>query len=317
MSLIIPESLPLLRSVGELAELVQCPPGLLYRIANHSAEFYRVGTIPKRNGGVRTIEAPVPVLKLLQRRLLNRFLSHLDSHPAATAFEPGRSIREHARLHVRQPRVVGLDLRNFFPSLRIDRVYPLFRLAGCEPPVAALLAHLCCRRNHLPQGAPTSPKLSNLILYPVDEELAAWAAQHGLNYSRYADDLTFSGELPRALIPELIHHSAQAVGRLGLRLNRDKIRVQGSGRRQIVTGLVVNQQVNLPREQRRLLRLRLHYIAKFGWSDARWRFHGDLHNLLGTLNFAAGVTDDPCLAAGRELLRREAARGRPPKPGCG
>ena len=116
MSLNIPEHLPFIRSISELAVLVHAPPQLLYRISNHSEDFYRITTIPKRNGDKRTIEAPVMILKNIQKNLLRNLLNHLESHPAATAFEKGRSIKDNAARHVQKQVVLNLDLKNFFPS---------------------------------------------------------------------------------------------------------------------------------------------------------------------------------------------------------
>lgn len=305
MSLNIPEHLPFIRSISELAALVHASPKLLYRISNHSEDFYRITTIPKRNGDERTIEAPVMILKNIQKDLLRNLLNHLESHPAATAFEKGRSIKDNAARHVQKQVVLNLDLKNFFPSIHISRVYAFFRYLGYEKRIAILLSHLCCLNTHLPQGAPTSPKLSNLLLYSIDERLEEWALLHGLAYTRYADDMTFSGRLSRNLIQETIHYCCQEIRKQGLHLNKEKVHVQHQGMRQTVTGLVVNQKVSISREKRRAIRLRMHYIQKFGWDDTRDWFEGNLKQMLGTINFAIDITNDPCLMEYRELLKRE------------
>lgn len=305
MSLNIPEHLPFIRSVSELAALVHASPKLLYRISNHSEDFYRITTIPKRNGDERTIEAPVMILKNIQKNLLRNLLNHLDSHPAATAFEKGRSIKDNAARHVQKQVVLNLDLKNFFPSIHISRVYTFFRSLGYEKRIAILLSHLCCLNTHLPQGAPTSPKLSNLLLFSIDERLEEWALLHDLAYTRYADDMTFSGELSRNLIQETIHYCCQEIRKQGLHLNKEKVHVLHLGMRQTVTGLVVNQKVSISREKRRAIRLRMHYIQKFGWDDARNWFEGNLQQMLGTINFAIDIIHDPRLMEYRELLRRE------------
>ncbi len=307
MSLNIPEDLPFIHSVSELAVLVHVSPRLLYRISNHSEDFYRITTIPKRNGGERTIEAPVMILKNIQKNLLGNLLNRLESHPAATAFEKGRSIKDNAAHHVQKQVVLNLDLKNFFPSIHISRVYAFFRSLGYEKRISVLLSHLCCLKNHLPQGAPTSPKLSNLLLYSIDERLEKWALLHGLAYTRYADDMTFSGELSRSLIQETIHYCCQEIRKQGLYLNKEKVHVQHRGMRQTVTGLVVNKKVSISREQRRAIRLRMHYVQKFGWDDARDWFEGNLKQMLGTINFAIDITHDPRLMEYRKLLKQESA----------
>ena len=127
----------------------------------------------------------------------------------------------------------------------------------------------------------------------------------GFASTRYADDMTFSGRLSRNLIQETIHYCCQEIRKQGLHLNKEKVHVQHQGMRQTVTGLVVNQKVSISREKRRAIRLRMHYIQKFGWDDARDWFEGNLQQMLGTINFAIDITHDLHLMEYRELLKRE------------
>ena len=303
MKLPVPERLPYIRSVDELAALVQISAKLLYYMANHSGMYYRCHAIPKRNGGTRTIEAPIPILKRIQKRILTELLNCLVAHSSATAFEKGRSIRDNAAIHVWKPVVLKLDVRDFFPSIHVSKVYGLFRFLGYEKPVASLLAHLCCLDSHLPQGAPTSPKLSNLVMYDVDDALSRWAELHVLDYSRYADDMTFSGAMNPNLVRETIRVCRREIRGVGLNLNPDKIRIQRRGGRQSVTGLIVNEKLNVPREFRRALRLRMHYLARFGPADDLRGSGNELRRLLGEVDFAAGVVPDPQLEQWRRFLR--------------
>ena len=303
MNLPVPEKLPYIRSVDELTALVQTSAKLLYHMANHSGMYYRCHAIPKRNGGTRTIEAPAPVLKSIQKKILTRLLNIIPAHPAATAFEQGRSIRENAVIHVWKPVVLKLDVRDFFPSIHISKVYGLFRFLGYEKPVASLLAHLCCFDSHLPQGAPTSPKLSNLVMYDVDDALSRWAELHVLDYSRYADDMTFSGAMNSNLIRETIRICRREIRSVGLNLNPDKIKIQRRGGRQSVTGLIVNEKLNVPRELRRALRLRMHYLARFGPADDLRGSCDELRRLLGEVDFTVGIAADPQLEQWRRFLR--------------
>lgn len=149
-------------------------------------------TIRKRGGGKRHLVAPSNPLKTLQRRLLHRYLDQQPIHDAATAFRPGSSIATHARRHLGQAIVLTVALTDFFPSTAAHRVRRLFSHLGWQGQSLQLLMRLCVYRGGLPQGAPTSPALSNLVNRPLDEQLSERAAMCGARYSRYCDDLAFS-----------------------------------------------------------------------------------------------------------------------------
>ena len=238
---------------------------------------YRDFLIPKRSGGQRRIFAPNDETKRLQRRLLRRVLARLSAHPAAMGFERGKSIVTNARAHQGQPVVVRFDLVDFFPSTRASRVRRYFRRIGWNRRATKVLVRLCTHEGGLPQGAPTSPRLSNLVNYRMDARLSGLAAALGGVYTRYADDITIS--LPeegweertwviRSGPPAAFRLETAAdkvrflrvfVGRVvaedGYRLHgRKKQSVRRRHHRQTVTGLVVNDGVNLPRPTRRWLR---------------------------------------------------------------
>jgi len=266
--------------VDELARRLGVEPAELKAARPQYREF----AIPKRSGGKRRILAPVPELKALQRRILRRLLARLRVHPAAMGFERGRSIVDNARAHVGQAVVMRFDLRDFFPSTRAKRLRRYFRRIGWNRPAAKLLVRLCTHEGGLPQGAPTSPRLSNLVNYRLDARLAGMAARLGGVYTRYADDITVSfpdnevlaaqdrhpaARNPRTGEPAIAdahraasckqHAMARFVRRVveeeGYELHRRKKRsVRRRHQRQVVSGLVVNRRVNLPREVRRRLR---------------------------------------------------------------
>lgn len=213
---------------------------------------YRELSVAKRNGGTRQLSIPHPTLMTLQRRLLRRVLGKLRAHPAACGFERGRSIVDHARSHAGRAEVIKFDLRDFFPSTTAARVEAYFRRIGWNESAAALLTKLCTWQGSLPQGAPTSPRLSNLVNYGLDARLSALAAHEHVAYSRYADDLTFSCD--GSTFRSIRHRVPLVVAEFGYRLNRKKTRVMRRHQRQQVTGLVVNEKVALPRETRRRLR---------------------------------------------------------------
>jgi len=267
--------------VGELARrLGVADPRQLRRFEPRYREF----AIPKRSGGTRRILAPDDQLKRLQRSILRRLLTRLKAHPAATGFERGQSIVTNARAHQGQAVVLRFDLCDFFPSTRAKRVKKYFRRIGWNRPATKLLMRFCTYERGLPQGAPTSPRLSNLVNYRLDARLAGMAAKLGAVYTRYADDITIS--LPKCdegdsrpaervcrnpltgqkwrvtrleSTADTIRYVTGFVRRVveaeGYRLHRrKKLSVRRRHHRQVVTGLVVNDQVNLPRSTRRWLR---------------------------------------------------------------
>jgi len=246
------------RDVGELARRLGVEAEALRAVRPVYAEF----RIPKRAGGSRTIAAPEAPLKALQRRILKRLLARLASHPAAKGFERGQCIVTNARPHVGKAVVVRLDMKDFFASTRDRRVRDYFRGLGWNREASELLTHLCTHRGGLPQGAPTSPRLSNLVNYPLDARLAGLAKRLGATYTRYADDMTFSfsSDDPRA-IHKLIRVVKLILEEQGYAIHlRRKLQVRRRHQRQMATGLVVNTAVNLPRQTRRWLRAVRHRL---------------------------------------------------------
>ncbi|HAU36527.1 MAG TPA: hypothetical protein DCX07_02280 [Phycisphaerales bacterium] len=223
---------------------------------------YAQFTVPKRRGGQRKISAPSDGLKTLQRRILYRLLGRLKSHPTVQGFERGRSIVTNAVPHVGRAVVLRMDIRDFFPTTTAKRVEMYFRRTGWDAESAALLTRLCTHEGGLPQGAPTSPRLSNLVNHPMDARLEALAATAGATYTRYADDLTFS--LPQdtpGTTARLIGSTKAILRSYGYRLHQDKkLRIWRRHDRQMVTGLVVNERANLPRRLRRKLRAIEHHL---------------------------------------------------------
>ncbi|MDH3583591.1 MAG: reverse transcriptase family protein [Phycisphaerae bacterium] len=229
-----------------------------------TAVCYSAFDVPKRSGGRRRIQAPSPELKQLQRRLLRRVLGRLPTHPAAVGFEAGHSIATHASAHVGQAVVVRMDVKDFFPSTRSERIYRFFRLAGWNGDAADRLVNLCTYKGGLPQGAPTSPRLSNLVNYLLDARLSGLGVTAGALYTRWADDLTFSlGRDDPHAIHGLIGSTKAILADFGYRLHtRRKLHIRRRHQRQVVTGLVVNEQVNLPRATRRWLRAVEHRLDR-------------------------------------------------------
>ncbi len=216
---------------------------------------YKETFIRKRSGGNRRLMIPNNDLKSLQRRILHRLLARLKTHPATTGFEPGMSIVDNAQLHVGTEVILKMDLVDFFPSTTADVVREYFRSIGWCREAAELLASLTTYEGGLPQGAPTSPRISNLVNYRLDARIAGYAATQGATYSRYADDITISFSID---YPPAVRSAAATVRTIiqdcGYRPNGRKQKILRQHQQQKVTGLVVNDRVNVPRHIRRKLR---------------------------------------------------------------
>ncbi len=243
---------------------------------------YVTFSIPKRSGGRRLIMAPKRRLKAIQRQLLSLLVEKLPLSEHAHAFRPGRSIRTGAEPHVGKRFVLKLDLENFFPSVTFARVRGLLIAYGYGYPVATTLAvlmteaerqpvevegkvfHVPVGLRHCVQGAPTSPGLCNAILLRLDRRLAGLAKKRGLDFTRYADDLSFSGDVSREEMQRFHAAATRIIEEEGFAVNAGKTRLLGRGSRQTVTGVVVNETLGLSRKERRRLRAALHHLRSEG-----------------------------------------------------
>lgn len=248
------------RDVDELARQLKVDVVALVSIVPEYHSF----RIAKRSGGFRTINAPNDALKHMQRLILRRVLGGLKSHPCALGFERGCSIVNHANQHCGKSVVVRLDIKDFFPNSRSQRVQDYFRFIGWNRQASGLLTKLTTHDGSLPQGAPTSPRLSNLINYRMDVRLLAMVRSVSGDvgtYSRYADDLAFSLSREESdNVRDVIRGASAIVRDEGYVLHRrKKSHILRQHHRQTVTGLVVNEVVNLPRDKRRWLRAVEHH----------------------------------------------------------
>ena len=180
-------------AVAKCANLLGVKEEVLKEILKDISGHYREFWIGKRKGGYRMISAPDKELKAIQDTINHRVLSFVNIHPAATGFRCKMSISDNVRPHLGKPYVLKTDIHDFFGSVRSPRIRKMFEDMGYPPKIARVLAALCCVHRCLPQGASTSPALSNIISYEMDKKLAALATEYNLVYTRYADDLTFSG----------------------------------------------------------------------------------------------------------------------------
>jgi retron-type reverse transcriptase len=327
--------LPVLSTPGDLAHALGISIPRLRWLAFHAEVATRVHyiqfAVPKKNGGERILSAPHLALARAQRWIFQEFVSKLHVDPAAHGFLSGRSILTNARLHSGQTIVVNLDLEGFFPSIGFPRVRMVFERAGYSPSVATIMALLCTESPRttavfegttfyiatgprgLPQGACTSPGLSNQVARRFDRRLSGLAGKLDLVYTRYADDLTFSGdeglEGRVGYLLARVRHIAQEEG---FAVNEKKTRVQRRNRQQMVTGLVVNDRPGVSRAEVRRLRAILHH-ARLEGLDRQNRsgipdFRAWLRGKIEFVRMARPDTGNRLLADFKALQRREANR---------
>src|SRR5439155_9009127 len=253
----------------------------LYRMP--PAERYRTFTISKRGGGTRLIEAPCLQVKILQDALLRRLEEIYVPRASVHGFTFGRSIVTNARRHVGCTWLLNVDLQDFFPSIHIGRVIGLFKAPpfNCENEAATVLAQICTLNGRLPQGAPTSPIVSNMICFKMDRQILEFARVNRCIYTRYADDISISTRLPE--LPSTIaaqHGEVLIIGNelssiitsARFQINASKVRLQHRSHRLVVTGLKVNRFPNVRRQLISQIRAMLHAWKKFSVEKASAEF---------------------------------------------
>lgn len=254
---------PAILNPQHLALLIGIDHGMLKRMYYARDKFYRTYTIRKRSGGERLIEAPYPSLKMVQRWILDNILTPTAViHPSSVGFARGKTIVDNARPHLGADVLLKMDIKDFFPSITEASVKRYFMALGYDVCLSGTLGYLCCKDGRLPQGAPTSPLLSNAIYRGMDMDLDRLAYQEDLRYTRYADDLTFSGScIPVPMIKSI----SETVKEYNLRVNREKTRRSGKGSRKIITGVSISSGIiTIHRERKRAIRQKIHYILTYG-----------------------------------------------------
>jgi len=319
--------LPTPSTPAELAEALGLTIPRLRWLAFHAEAATRVHyvnfEVPKKGGGTRTLSAPHRTMAAAQRWIFDRIVATLAAEPEAHGFLPGRSILTNAAPHSGRAVVVNLDLEGFFPGVGFPRVRGVFRRSGYSPAVATILALLCteCPRRPvvydgtiyhvatgprgLPQGACTSPGLSNQVARRLDRRLAGLAAKLGATYTRYADDLTFSGDVDLdARVGYLMARARHIARAEGFAVNEAKTRVLRRNAAQVVTGLVVNDRPGVPRAEVRRLRAILHRARLEGLDAQNRAGHPDFRAWLrGKIAYVAMARPD---VGGRLLAELEA-----------
>ena len=305
--------LPIIFDQPHLAALLGYDLDYLQVLSTCKEDFYKEYRIPKRSGEYRLIQEPFPNLKEIQRWILDNILMApgvLKLIPeTVTAFMPGRDIILNAQPHMGKETVICMDLKDFFPSINWFQVYVVFADIGYRKDVAGMLAHLCTLGGKLPQGAPTSPMLSNIVMLSADRLISRFCESKGIAYSRYADDLTFSMDM-KVDYGRLMGYVRTVIKNAGFKINDKKTKVFHRNHSQTVTGIVVNDYLQVSRSYRKKIRQEMYFLLKYGlqshYSHIRYRFSQSvyLHHLYGKVNFVLHVnSNDKEMLRYRQILR--------------
>ena len=235
---------------------------ILYSISNNINNNYKIYKIKKRSGKYRTIYEPNPLLKHIQKQILINILNNKSISSYAKAYHKNISLKDNAYPHINKKIILKLDIKNFFDNISFLDIYnSCFPIEYFPKSIGMLLTTLCTYDGHLIQGTPTSAYISNLVLKSFDESIGSWCHNNKIVYTRYSDDMTFSGDFDSKII---INKVRKMLYKLGLELNNSKIHIINRNNCQIVTGLVVNEKVQVPIHYRKEIRKEVYYINKYG-----------------------------------------------------
>ena len=237
----------------------------IYSISNNIEKNYKIYKIKKCNGKYRTIYEPNSILKQIQKQILVNILNNKSISKYAKAYHKGIQLKDNAIPHINKEMILKLDIKDFFENISFLDIYnSCFPIEYFPKSVGMILTYLCTYDNHLTQGSPTSAYISNLVMKEFDEELGNWCNLRNISYTRYSDDMTFSGAFNPS---ELITKVRKMLYKLGLELNNDKIHIVYKSSSQNVTGIVVNEKMQVNVKYRNKIRQEIYYIKKFGLSS--------------------------------------------------
>ena len=285
------------RTYSDLEKCLGISAKALYFVSNAPWKHYHTVRIPKNDkGDYRELNVPDEFLKTIQRRITDRLLNDYPVSPHATAYCSGGSTIVNAKPHIHKNVLLKLDIHHFFDNILYttikDKVFPA---EDYSEPIRVLLTLLCIRKDVLPQGAPSSPVISNIIMRDFDDTVGRWCDARSISYTRYRDDMTFSGDFDSREVIDLVRKELR---KMGLFLNDKKtIRVM-RGQRQSVTGIVVNEGMSVPSAYRKKLRQEVYYCRRFGVEEHLKRTgnaetpESYLPKLLGRINYACAVIPD-------------------------
>lgn len=277
------------REISSLCQALGYSARTLYSVSNAVEKHYHEAELIKSNGEIRLIRVPDKLLKSIQRRIVDVILLQEPISDYAMAYKTGSSTSKNASPHVGKRKVLKLDIRKFFDYITYPMVKErVFTADKFSEPIRILLSILCIYFHQLPQGAPTSPAISNIIMRTFDEVVGDWCSEKSIAYSRYCDDMTFSGDFDEK---EIIAFVDDELRKNGFFLNHKKTVCLHDGQRKEVTGIVVNEKISVPANYKKKIRQEMYYINRYGLESHIARIDNNqsvdkyVAGLLGRVNY--------------------------------
>jgi len=255
--------LPAIQSVKDFSSHTHISQFTIYQLSHFADKYYKVYTKDKKSGGVRTICQPSKKLKGLQSWILVNILNEVKVSSSCKGFEKRSSTLDNARPHKGASTILSIDLKDFFPTISSKRVFNIFRAVGYNKLIAAIFTNICTYNGFLPQGSPCSPKLANLTTWSLDKRIQGYVGKRGITYTRYADDLTFSGFHPERVV-QIIPMIKKIIEDEGFLINESKTRIAGTSRKKSVTGIIVsNEGLGIGHKKYKELRAKIYRLRSF------------------------------------------------------
>lgn len=269
---------------------------ILYNISNNIDANYTEIIIKKKTGGVRFIYEPSKILKSIQKRILKNILEERKLSCYSYAYKKNISILDNAKPHINKKIILKLDIKNFFDNINFEMVYnECFNEMLFPRKMGILLTNLCMYGNKLPTGAPTSGYISNIVMRSFDEKIGKYCKENNITYTRYSDDLSFSGDFE---LKELMDIVVRELKEKGFKLNKKKVKVISNKTRQQITGIIVNKKLNIRRSYKNKIRQEVYYIKKYGLVSHLNKIKSKenkidyLQKLLGRINYVYSITSE-------------------------
>ena len=257
---------PFIHDTYQLANELHIFHREVFELSKNTKKHYKLIMLRKRSGGLRFIHSPDALLKFTQQRILKNILEHIEISPYATAYAKGKNLKDNATPHTNHKYLLKMDITDFFGNITyLQVISTAFNSKRFPVQIGAMLTSLCCLNEVLPQGAPTSPMLSNIVMKGFDDIIGAWCKKRNISYTRYCDDLTFSADTPLYNVYVKVRDMLE---KRGFEVNEEKTKFISNSSSQRVTGLTVNEKVSIPHDYKKELRQEVYYAIKYGLADS-------------------------------------------------
>jgi len=259
--------LPVIQTLEDFADETHVSKYTIFQLSKNADKYYKTYTINKKSGGEREISQPNKPMKGLQAWILVNILNKLSVSNSSKGFEKGSSTYFNAIPHIGSTSLLTFDLKDYFPSIKRKQVFNIFKAVGYNNLISVVLSNICTYKNSLPQGGPCSPKLANLASWRLDVRIQGYVGKRGINYTRYADDLSFSGITPMKVV-QIIPMVKKIIKDENFQINPLKTRIAGLSKAKIVTGLIVtNEGVGIGAKNYKKIRAKIHSLCKQQFQD--------------------------------------------------